>query len=278
MKSARVFRDKVRAFTEVLPFVLQSSEAATRDAADYVHRLVHNLVTLNAHAIQAVYRVVPQDVFGERNRESLIRSVAEKLSDPEQAALLVVNLLKIATLEKTEFDVYTKLHEQEPVSLRAYRIRKIFMLVLSTYWEDLKDKGVDVRVGRCQERVFVDRDTVAASLVHILDNTAKYILPRSIMNVSFECDENSLKLAMDMVSLRIHPDEISEIGSEGFSGSEPKKIDRQGEGRGLFLVHQLLSLSNSALKVERDCDPDRRVHRMGVDFENNRFTISIPRR
>lgn len=151
------------------------------------------------------------------------------------------------------------------------------MLVLSTYWDALKEKDVFVKVGRCLERVYVDRDTLAASLVHLLDNTAKYIAPRSVLRVSFEQDDSHVKLILDMVSLRIHPDELNELDSEGFSGSEPKKIDRQGEGRGLFLVRELLSLSNSFLTVERDCKRELRVHRMGVDFENNRFLVSMPR-
>ena len=58
---------------------------------------------------------------------------------------------------------------------------------------------------------------------------------------------------------------------------EPKKIGLQGEGRGLYLVDRFLALTNSALKVERDVDKERRVNRMGFDFENNIFRLSMPR-
>lgn len=277
VKSARLFREKIRALTEVIPLIAETKEAAIRDSSDHVHRLVHNLVTLNARTIQTVYRAVPQDIFGERDRESLIAAVASRLSDPEQTALLVISLLKNATLEKTEFDVFSKLHEQEPVSLSRYHIHKIFMLVLSTYWDALREKEVYVQVGKCQDRVYVDRDTIAASLVHLLDNAVKYILPKSVLKVSFDSDEERVRLVLDMVSLRIHPHEFSKIGREGFSGSEPNKIDRQGEGRGLFLVNELLALSDSSLTVEYDCKKDLRVHRVGIDFENNRFSVSMPR-
>ena len=127
VKSARLFKEKLRSFSEVLPFIAQAQKEASHRASDYVHRLVHNLVTLNAQTIQAVYRLVPQDVFNQRTREYLIREVSKRLTDPEQTALLVIDLLKNANLEKTEIDVYAKLQEQEPVNRQLYHTHKIFM-------------------------------------------------------------------------------------------------------------------------------------------------------
>ena len=86
-----------------------------------------------------------------------------------------------------------------------------------------------------------------------------------------------MSLVLDMVSLRIGPNEVQKIFDEGFSGDEPRKINRQGEGRGLYLVERLLRLSDSALKIERDASRDKRVTKVGVDFENNVFRLSMPR-
>lgn len=100
VKSARLFRERVRAFVEVLPFIVEIRDKATRDASHHMHRLIHNLITLNARTIQTVYRIVPQDVFGERDRESLVRAVTERLSDPERTALLVISLLRMPHLRR----------------------------------------------------------------------------------------------------------------------------------------------------------------------------------
>ena len=62
-----------------------------------------------------------------------------------------------------------------------------------------------------------------------------------------------------------------------FQAKSLKKIGLQGEGRGLYLVDRLLALTNSAIKVERDVNKERRVSRMGFDFENNIFRLSMPR-
>ena len=98
------------------------------------------------------------------------------------------------------------------------------MLVLNTYWwEALKEKEVSVRIGDCRENVLVDYEIIVASLVHLLDNTTKYILPKSLLKISFEITSDSVNLVLDMISLRIHADETDRIFYEGVSGKEPKK-------------------------------------------------------
>ena len=86
----------------------------------------------------------------------------------------------------------------------------------------------------------VDYEIIVASLVHLLDNTTKYILPKSMLEISFETTSDSVNLVLDMISLRIHSDEIDRIFFEGFSGKEPQRIGLQGEGRGLYIVDRLL--------------------------------------
>ena len=162
IKSSRLFREKIRAFSEIIPFVAQAREETTRQASDDVHRFIHNLITLNARTIQAIHRVVPQEDFNQENREDLIKAVSNKLSlSIDQTVLLVINILKNANLEKTEFAVYAKFLEKEPASLNSHPIHKIVMLVLNTYWwEVLKEKAVSVRVGDCRENVLVDYEII----------------------------------------------------------------------------------------------------------------------
>ena len=96
----------------MVPYVLEARKNAFREASDYVRRLIHNLVTLNAQTIQAVYRVIPQMCFNQRDRDSLIRNVSNRLLDPRKSAVLLIDILKNANLEKTEFSVYAKLQRK----------------------------------------------------------------------------------------------------------------------------------------------------------------------
>ena len=244
-------------------------------AGEEVSRLVHNLVTLNAQTIQSIYSAVPQKEFSQKDRSTLIRAVARCLVDSEKGAVLVISLLKNAILEKSEFAVYRKLREEEPVGIRGFPVHKVFMLVLNTYWEAFKEKDVFVRVGSCTERVMVDYDATAASLGILLDNAVKYVLPGSAIDATFVRHKDWVKLRLDMISLRIGAGEVDRLEEEGFSGEEARKIRREGEGRGLYLVGQLLRLSDAELHVERDIDGDCRVYRMGMHFEKNRFVVAM---
>ena len=272
-KSARLFREKQRTLLEMVPLILSARRQGGEKARADVGRLVHNLVTLNAQTIQSIYSVVPQGEFSKKDRSALIQAVARRLEDSEKAAVLVISLLKNANLEKSEFAVYRKLREDEPVGIRRFPVHRVFMLVLSTYWDAFKDKDVFVRLGSCTESVWVDYDTTAASLGLLLDNAVKYVLPSSIIEATFVRADDSVKLNIDMISLRIRSDEVKRLCEEGFSGEEARNIGREGEGRGLYLVEQLLGLSGAELCVERDVDADCRVYRMGMHFEKNRFTV-----
>lgn len=274
-KSARLFREKQRNLVEMVPLMLSARRQAGEKASENVSRLVHNLVTLNAQTIQSIYSVAPQGEFSKKDRNTLIRAVARRLEDSEKAAVLVISLLKNANLEKSEFAVYRKLREEEPVGIRRFPVHRVFMLVLSTYWDAFKDKDVFVRVGSCTESVLVDYDTTAASLGLLLDNAVKYVLPGSTIEATFVRADDWVKLSLDMISLRIGGDEVDRLCEEGFSGEEARKIGREGEGRGLYLVEQLLGLSRAELCVERDVDGDCRVYRMGMHFEKNRFMVAM---
>ena len=274
-KSSRLFREKQRTLLEMAPIMLAARRQGGETASEDVSRLVHNLVTLNAQTIQSIYSVVPEGDFNQKDRTALIRAVARRLEDPEKAAVLVVSLLKNAKLERSEFAVYRKLREEEPVAVRRFPVHRVFKLVLSTYWEAFEEKDVFVRVGSCTDQVLVDYETMAASLGLLLDNAVKYVLPQSVIEATFRRDEDWITLRLEMTSLRIRADEVERLGEEGFSGAEARKIGLQGEGRGLYLVEQLVRLSGAELCVDRDIDADSRLYRMGMHFERNRFTVAM---
>ena len=202
VKSSRIFNEKIRILSEILPNLLEIREGIIDSVTNEVHRLFHNLITLNAQTIQAIYRIVPQDDFRQKDRESLFNVVSERLlSSAEQTTSLVIDVLKNSNLQKIEFSVYTKLFEGESINCQPCSVHKIFMLTLNTYWDALKDKEIYIHVGECRENVYVDYEIIAASFVHLLDNITKYVLPGSTIHFCFEETPKVIILSMDMVSL-----------------------------------------------------------------------------
>lgn len=277
IKSSRLFREKQNVLLELLPKVDATRREKQHRVTSTINLLVHNLISLNAQSIQSIYSHIPQEKFIQSNRYDLLkvieRHVSENISD---TAKLIVDLLKNEKLEKTEFSSYGKLFENEPMSIRPYHAHKIVILVLNSFWGGFNEKDVSVSVGNCYEKVEVDYDALAATLVYVLDNATKYILPNTTMDILFQKSDEYVKVIFDMVSVRIEPGEEGRIFKEGYSGTNPSKINRSGNGLGLSLAKRLLELIDGNLSVRRDCDESRSTTRLGIEFENNQFILSLP--
>jgi len=277
IKSSRLFKEKRRVVLELLPIIDDARQDVKERMASSTNRLIHNLISLNAQSIQSIYSHIPQDKFTQSNRHDLLRVVERFISkDTAKTAKLIVDLLKNEKLQQTEFSSYGKLFENEPINLRSYSIHKIVLLILNSFWNDLNKRDVRVSIGKCHEKVIIDYDILAATLVYILDNASKYILPGSTLNISFIHSDGTVRILFDMVSIKVNSTEKASIFKEGYSGSNPKKINKDGNGLGLSLATRLLRLIGGELAIEIDCDESRRVSRMGIEFENNIFTLSLP--
>ena len=277
IKSSRLFREKQRVYWEIMNELDSLRQNEQRRLTFTINRLIHNLISLNAQSIQAIYSKISQDKFIQENRNDLLNEIEKHVKkDSFGTAKLIIDLLKNEKLEKTEFSSYGKLFENEPVSIRPYSIHKIILLILNSFWDEFNEKDVRVVIGSCYNKVMVDYDVVAAILVYLFDNNSKYILPDTTLNIQFETLSDYVQVEFDMVSIKIEQDEETRIFEEGYSGINPKKINRDGNGLGLSLAKRLVNLINGRLTIIRDCDESKRQSRLGIEFENNKIVLSLP--
>lgn len=277
IESKRIYREQQAALRELLPVIDKHRSQLTASFQESIRRIAHNLVTLNAESIQAVYSAIPQEEFSQADRTALIDRITRRVqADPRTIALLVLDIIKNERLVKTEFSVYSKLYENEPTDRRRYSIHKILMLVLNTFWDDFNEIGVTFSVGNCLELVNVDYECVAASLVHILQNATKYILPNSPLRINFTPIGSRVKVSFSMVSIKIESTEERSVFDEGYSGINPVKLGRAGRGLGLFVVQKLLALTDATIRLRRDVDPGMRRIYQGLPYEKNVFELDLP--
>ena len=74
-----------------------------------VNRLVHNLTSINAHNIQEIYDLVPQDVLAQNWRKQLDFIKTEIKQDLDKAALMFLRIAKHNTHMRSEFSIYRKI-------------------------------------------------------------------------------------------------------------------------------------------------------------------------
>ncbi|MNJ32601.1 sensory histidine kinase CreC [compost metagenome] len=265
-------------------FILRSAESfksaynsSLNEAKTHVNRLVHNLVTLNAHNIQEVYSIIPQEIMQDKKNRWRERIVDQVTQDPYEASLSLVRVAKNSLKIKTEIDVYNTLLSGKPnITLRSHELHRVLMNVLYVFFPDFTDKGVRVEVSESQVRAPLDYETFQVAIYHLIENTAKYIRTDSILDIEILKDPSTKKtsITFKMNSLAIEQAEIDMIFEEGYSGSIAKKCQRSGSGIGLARVKELLSYNNAAITVEAKYETAKKAILEHV-YQDNIFSINF---
>lgn len=239
------------------------------------HRLIHNLITLNAHNIQEIYSIIPQ---GEISKESgdkikFVCSAIEK--DPIEAAKTLLRIAKNNAAMKTEFSVFNKLFGK-PKELRStsHTMHKVLMNILYLFFPDFTDKGVKVIVNRDNASAYFDYESIHVALYHLIDNAAKYTRNNSELSINIKTVEPYVILVFQMKSIKILPNEVEKIYEEGFSGSLSQGLLKSGNGIGMNLVKRILELNHGS--VSHISQPNTCEKWCGIEYQVNEFIIQLP--
>ncbi|UKY37683.1 hypothetical protein [Pantoea dispersa] len=252
LKSNNVFYNKVNLLLESIPSYIEIYNSAKIEANQHVKRLIHNLVTLNAHNIQEVYSIIPQEVMQNKSNGRRERIIAHVTNDPYEASLSLVRIAKNTLKMKTEIDVYNTLLTGNPaLNKKTHQIHRLLMNVFYVFFPDFTDKGITVEVSESNDNVFVDYETFQVAIYHIVENSVKYIKPETVLNVDISKNPLTKKVVVQfrMTSLRIEPHEVDKIFIEGYSGEVARRCNRAGSGIGMPRAKTLLEHNNASLTV-----------------------------
>lgn len=234
--------------------------------------LIHNLISLNAHNIQEIYNIVPQDSINNSipNKKQFIANIIK--SNPDKTALAILKLMKNNIAMKTEFSVFAKLFEKTPkLNMKEHNIHKVLMNILYSFFPDFTDKQVNVNVHSSTLKAYFDYESIYVVFFHLIENATKYIQNNSEFNIKFNDYNNEVEIIFDMMSLKINDNEKEKIFEEGYSGKYAVKNEKEGKGIGMSRVKKLLELNNAKiyLNTENACKSNCN------DFENNIFKIKF---
>ena len=274
IKSTKLFKRILNVYLTVLPVVDKHKQTAMEEANVLTNRLVHNVVTYNAHILQAIYALVGQEELARVGSEQ-VNLFKECIDiDRNKSAMQLLRILKNANLMKTEFSVFNKLYDRAPaIDMYEHEIHRIVSLVFNSFWLDFVDKKVKVRIGECREKVLIDYESTAAAISHIVDNATKYIAQNGTLDVEFRKQDKQLTVVFDMLSLKIEPDEAESIFNEGYSGRIPRETNLAGKGVGLFMVKEMLRLNNASIKCTPNVSGRPSFDYNNFPYEHNRFEI-----
>lgn len=281
-QSFRRFKEKFNLFKELSEGTVRSGQSKLTELDNKrstlksrYERLIHNLVSYNASAMQSLYKLIPQEDFVKGGEEQIefIRDIV--CDDPRETSKTLLRLLKNMQGMKSEFSIFSILSSENPkVELFSHHIHKIVTLVLNAFWLGFIEKGINLNIGSCEEEVLIDYGTTTAALNLVFENALKYTSADTRLTISFEKKDKELILVLDMVSLKILEEEADHIFEERVSGNLPKKLGIAGKGLGLSMAKKLLELNKASIDVETNVDPSLKKFAMGsVPYENNHFII-----
>lgn len=276
VKSSKLFRKELGLLKE-FSLNLESLKAhAFKDINSQIFRLLHNLITYNAHILQDIYSIIPQDELSKKGKE-IVKAIETVLTKGDtKNAVSVLRILKNANLMKAEFSIFKKLYEPNPIiNTMNHEIHKVVLLVFNSFWYDLIQNGNYINIQNCNESIPVDYESVAAALAHVIDNTTKYIMPNTELNINFTSSQHNLILSFDMMSLEIKPDEIDKVFEDGYSGEVPRKHELNGKGVGLYMVKRLLTLNNAEIDISANHKRISPVSLNGLPYQNNIIRVTF---
>jgi hypothetical protein len=276
-KTTKLFKDKLDGLAYAYHDLIELREDIAVDIRKVeqkrVNRLVHNLTSINAHNIQEIYDLVPQEILTADLENQLNHIQKEISSNLKQASLTFLRIAKHNIHMKSEFSIYKKLDRSDPtLDFRYHPIKKVILNVLHTFFVDFSDNEVFVKIEDYLGKIRIDYETIQVALYHLIENASKYVKPKSTMEISFKEIENELKVVFEMDSLNIEDDEIEEIFNEGYSGKNARKIGKSGEGLGLSRIEQMLQLNKGFLEIEKGQEVEKV---MGFRFARNKFILSF---
>lgn len=255
--------------------VEESSSRASVETISRIDRVVHNLRSINAHSIQELYSIIPQEKLTNNIKETANEVKKYIIADTQRAAITFLKIAKLNNSVKAEFSVYDKLLKGNPkLDFRLHNTRDIVMIVLYPFFLDFNEINVRIDVQDYYDKTKVDFESFQVAIYHIIENASKYIMPNSSASVSFRNTPKEHIISFEMCSLYISPDEEQMIFDEGYSGDLAKKIGKAGTGIGMYRASRLMKLNQGELSFEAG----EIINTIdGIHYANNKIIITVNR-
>jgi K+-sensing histidine kinase KdpD len=254
-KTTKLFRDKLEGLSYAYHDLIipkSTIESETKQIEQKrVNRLVHNLTSINAHNIQELYDLVPQDLLSTNYKTQLDFLQREIKRDPKKAALMFIRIAKHNIHMKSEFSIYNKMDRNDAVlDLSSHPIKRVILNILHTFFVDFTKNTIYVSVADYSGKVKIDYESIQVALYHLIENASKYTMPNSNIEISFSEIGQQVNVSFKMRSLHISPDEKDKIFDEGYSGKAACNCQLNGDGIGMWQINQMVKLNNGKVTIK----------------------------
>lgn len=245
------------------------------EAVKRIRRVLHNIRTINAHSLQEIRSIIPDSLYKGNLKDAMKAASSHLRNNSHNIAHGILEIAKDMYSIKTEFSVYDKLIRGDAaMDKRPFNIRDVLMTVVYPFFPDFTTKDVYIDISNHWESTRIDFETMQVALYHIIENTSKYVMPSSSVEVAFPSTEKEQRIEFKMRSLYIEECEVNSIFEEGYSGKQAKENGLQGEGIGLYRARKLIERNGGTLTIRPG---EEIILSAGLKYAENLFVVTIPR-
>ena len=278
IQSAKKFNIVLKILLNSATYIEQTIQNNIESHNKAINRLIHNLITLNAHNMQELYVLFPQQDISRKINKKQIKYIEDIIKEKsKEIALFLLKQAKSNTAMDVEFSVFQMIHNNDDskLQIQSHNVHQVIMNILYIFFPDFTDKDVAVVVNDSTHKARFDYKSFHVVLYHILENATKYIKPKSKFLIDIKNNNGKIEIDMEMISCKIQEDEKLLIFKEGYSGKEPKKIGRNGKGIGLSIVKKIIELNSGTIDIYTDDYSEEII--MGCYYQKNNFIICLPK-
>lgn len=279
--TARNFRIELQNVVDSIPQLLRFRKEIEKSVHEAelqkMDRIIHNIKTQNAHAIQELTNFIEPEQFAYDIR-SVIPGVKEKIkTKAHHAAYTILRLAKINTAMSEEIFIYDHISHKEStyqLDKRKYDIHDVLMLVFHEFIPDFSKKQVTIDVMDFDQKVVFDFTVIRFVFYHLIANAEKYVKPNSILRVMFSENIDYNIVSFFMTSYHIYSEDLDNIYKEGYSGKIAVEQKTAGQGLGMHLVNIMVKLHKAKLVIK----PGEDMKKTGkIIYSENEFVLYIPK-
>lgn len=274
VRSSKLFKERAITIMKAFVFFEGTRNEMLNELNTRTSRFMHNLVSLNASNIQELYSIIPQAVLAENYAMQLQLVSTHIHRNYKEAAKVFLRIAKNNLAIKSEFAIFKKLNETNPVLvIKHHPIHKVIINCLHCFYSDFTDQKVHVEVDKFEGRIPLDYESIQVVFYHLFNNATKYVMHGSTIKIYFNDKYDECDVIIEMKSLQIKKNEIDKIFEENYSGDNPRKYGLAGKGYGMSIVQKLLHLNNASITIIPDFSGSGCEMHFGKPYELNRFEV-----
>lgn len=204
----------------------------------------HTLNTIQAQMRQKIDDFSGGDDFYADSYNSAMEKVSDVIDENKNSASDLILYMQKRTVDmRAQLLGSEIIHsgEQYEIKQSTVRLKRAILNQCTPFFEEFDKKNVKIKIF-FEDECYVDVDKNMFSLVmyNFLSNSLKYT--KNDSDIKFNYDNETKRLDISMISLRMERSEINNLFKEGERGLHSNTIP--GKGIGLFVIQEALKLMN----------------------------------